>query len=192
MKKLWWIIPLLLLLALGGYVVAGPYLAVRGISQAIAQRDSAALERHVDFPRLRANLKAQLDDYVVRRAGPQIQSSLLGGIALQLAGGLTGAGVDTLVTPLGIGAMLQGHQLWKRASGDTVDGDTWSPPAPAQPLKDARQHFESTSRFTATVSTADGRPVVFVLDRQGLRWRLTDIRLPLQPADTAPDAPPAR
>ncbi len=179
MKKYWWIIPLLLLLALGAYVVAGPYLALRGISQAIEQQDTAALERHVDFPRLRANLKAQLDDYVVRRAGVDTQSSLLGGIALQLAGGLTGAGVDTMVTPLGIGALLQGHQLWKRASGQTVDGDTWSRPMPARPLKDARKHFESTSRFTATVLTDGGEPVVFVLDRQGLRWRLTDIRLPL-------------
>ena len=50
---------------------------------------------------------------------------------------------------------------------------------PARPLKDSHKRFESTSRFTATVTTPDGRPVVFVLDRQGLRWRLTDIRLPL-------------
>jgi hypothetical protein len=148
MKKLWWIVPLLAACALAAYVVAGPYLAIRGISQAIEQQDTAALERHVDFP-------------------------------LQIAGGLTGAGVDTLVTPLGIGALLQGHQLWKRSSGQTVDGDTWSAPMPARPLHEARKRFESTSRFTATVRTDAGDPVVFVLDRQGLRWRLTDIRLPL-------------
>jgi len=179
MKRFWWLLPLLLLLALGAYVVAGPYLAIRGISRAIEQQDTAALERHVDFPRLRANVKAQLDDYLVRRAGIDAQSSLLGGFALQLAGGLTGAGVDTLVTPMGIGALLQGHQLWKRASGETIDGDTWSRPMPARPLHAARKHFESTSRFTATVQTDSGQPIVFVLDRQGLRWRLTDIRLPL-------------
>ncbi|MDG2524738.1 DUF2939 domain-containing protein [Stenotrophomonas sp. HITSZ_GD] len=184
MKKLWWIVPLLALLALGAYVVAGPYLALRGISQAIERQDTAALDRHVDFPRLRANLKAQLDDYVVRRAGIGTQSSLLGGIALQLAGGLTGAGVDALVTPLGIGALLQGHQLWKRASGETLDGDTWSRPMPARPLAHAVTRYASTSRFTATVHTPDGEPVVFVLDRQGLLWRLTDIRLPL--ADSPP------
>lgn len=179
MRKRWWILPLLAVLALGGYVLAGPFLAIRGISQAIERQDTAALERYVDFPMLRANLKAQLDDYVVRRAGIDASASLFGGIALQLAGGVTGAGVDTLVTPAGIGAVLQGHQLWKRASGETIDGDTWSRPMPARPLEDSRKRFESTSRFTATVSTADGRPVVFVLDRQGLRWRLTDIRLPL-------------
>ena len=33
--------------------------------------------------------------------------------------------------------------------------------------------------FTATVQDGDGDPIVFVITRQGLRWRLTDIRLPL-------------
>jgi len=179
MKKVWWIVPLLAVLALAGYVVAGPYLAIRGIGQAIERQDTAALARHVDFPTLRANVRAQLQDYLVRKVGADVQSSLFGGIALQVAGGVAGVGVDALVTPTGIGAVLQGHQLWKRASGDTVDGDTYSRPAPAQPLRGAVKRFESTSRFTATVTTTDGEPVVFVLSRQGLRWRLTDIRLPL-------------
>ena len=179
MKKWWWILPLVAALALAGYVVAGPYLAIRGISQAIEQQDTGKLARHVDFPALRANVRAQLEDYLVRKAGVGVQSSLLGGAALQLAGGVAGLGVDAVVTPLGIGAVLQGHQLWKRAGGDTVGGDTYAPPAPAQPLRGAATRFESTSRFTATVTTAAGEPVVFVLSRQGLRWRLTDIRLPL-------------
>lgn len=179
MKK-WLLPPLLLLLALATYVVAGPWLAIRGIGQAIERQDTGRLSRHVDFPNLRVNMKAQLGDYVVRRAGPEMQSSLLGTVALSLAGNLAGAGVDTLVTPAGIAALLQGRTLWKRASGDTVGGDTYAPTTPARPLKDAEHHYESPSRFTATVHTADGSPVVFVLSRQGLRWRLTDIRLPLE------------
>ncbi|WP_152240332.1 DUF2939 domain-containing protein, partial [Xanthomonas sp. LMG 12461] len=78
MKK-WLALLFLALLALGGYVVAGPYLAIRGIDQALRERDAAALERYVDFPTLRVNLKAQVDDALVRRAGPDLQSSLFGG-----------------------------------------------------------------------------------------------------------------
>lgn len=51
MKKWWWLLPLLIVLALAGYVVGGPYLAIRGISQAVANRDTAQLARHVDFRR---------------------------------------------------------------------------------------------------------------------------------------------
>ena len=173
------VVLVLLLAGLLGWIAAGPYLAIRGISQAIEQRDTGKLERYVDFPALRLNLKAQLADQVVRRAGVDAQSSLFGAVAISLAGNLAGAGVDAMVTPTGIGSLLQGHALWKRASGQTVGGDAYAPTQPAQPLKDARHRFESFSRFTATVQTADGQPLVFVLDRQGLRWRLTDIRLPL-------------
>lgn len=180
MKK-WLLAALLILLALAGYAAAGPYLALHGISTAVQQRDTAKLSRHVDFPLLRVNLKAQLSDYVVRRAGPDMQSSLFGAAALGIASSLAGAGVDTLVTPVGIGALMQGQGLWKRAVGDTVGGDAYAPPAPAEPLREARHRYESSSRFTATIHTDDGQPLVFVLSRQGLRWKLTNIILPLQP-----------
>ena len=175
-----WIVAAVVLaaLALVAWVAAGPWLAIRGIERAIAQRDTAALERHVDFPRLRVNLKAQLDDRMVRAAGQDIASNPLGAIALAMAGGATGVAVDTLATPLGIGALLQGHVLWQRAGGRTVGGDTWAPTEPARPLQGARLRYESPSRFTGTVDHGDGRRTVFVLQRQGPRWRLVDIRLP--------------
>ena len=58
---------LVLVLALA-WLAAGPWLAVRGISQALEARDTAALARHVDFPRLQANLRAQAQDRLVRAA----------------------------------------------------------------------------------------------------------------------------
>jgi len=182
MTKLLLTIAPALLLATGGYVVAGPYLTIHGISKAIEERDTGQLSRHVDFPALRVNLKAQLSDYVIRRGGPELQSSLLGAVALGVAGNLAGAGVDTLVTPVGIGALLEGQGVWKRAIGDTAGGDTYAPPTPARPLRDARHRYESVSRFTATTQTRDGRDIVFVLTRDGLRWRLSNVILPLEQA----------
>ncbi|WP_058361628.1 DUF2939 domain-containing protein [Xanthomonas translucens] len=178
MKK-WLALLFLALLALGDYVAAGPYLAIRGISQALQQRDAAALERYVDFPTLRVNLKAQVDDALLRRAGPDLQSGLFGGALLSLAGSVSGIGVDAMVTPAGIGALLQGDALWKRASGDTVGGDTYAAPRPPQPLRQAEHRFESTSRFVATLHTADGTAVPCVFTRDGLRWKLSNILLPL-------------
>jgi len=178
MKK-WLTLLFLALLALGGYIVAGPYLAIRGISQALEQRDAAALERYVDFPTLRVNLKAQVDDALLRRAGPDLQAGLFGGALLSLAGSVSGMGVDAMVTPAGIGALLQGDALWKRASGDTVGGDTYAAPRPPQPLRQAEHRFESTSRFVATIHTADGTAIPCVFTRDGLRWKLSNILLPL-------------
>ena len=80
---------------------------------------------------------------------------------------------------MGIAAILEGRATWKRAIGETVGGDTYAPAVPADPLREATHRYESLSRFTATIRDAEGDPVVFVFTRQGLHWRLTDIRLPL-------------
>ena len=178
MKK-WIALAVVLLLALGGYVAAGPYLAMNGIRQALAEQDTGQLERHVDFPALRVSLKAQLEDKLARSVGSGVQSNLFGAFALSLAGNAVGRGVDTMVTPLGIGALLQGRGLWKKSIGETADGDTYGKPVPADPLREAVRRYESPSRFTATVTDEDGDPVVFVFKRNGLRWKLADIRLPM-------------
>ena len=180
MKK-WVVGGVLLAVVLGlcAYVVAGPYLAIHGIRTALAEQDTAKLQRHVDFPALRVNLRAQVEDYLAQRAGPDVSSNLFGAAALSIANQVLGRGVDTLVTPMGIAALLQGRATWKRAIGDTVGGDTYAPAVPAEPLKEAEHRYESLSRFTATRPLDDGGSVVFVLSRQGLHWRLTDITLPL-------------
>lgn len=179
----WLALILAAILALLGYVAAGPWLAINALRGAVEQQDSAALARHVDFPTLRGNLKAQLDDYVLRQAGPDMQSNPFGAIALRLAGGLSGGAVDALLTPAGIGAVMEGRNLWQRGSGAGIDrNDSYAHTAPPDPLKDARYRYESTSRFTATVADNSGDPVVFVLSRDRLRWRLSDIRLPLSSA----------
>lgn len=167
---------LALALLLLAYVAAGPWLAIHGIRKALAEQDVGALQRHVDFPALRVNMKAQVEDYVARHGGGLAESGgLLGALGLRAGETLGALAVDTLVTPLGIGALLQGRGLWMRASGRTVDGDTYGAPRPADPLAQARLRYETTSRFTATVPDPQGDTVV-VLQRQGLRWRLTDIR----------------
>ena len=177
MKK-WIALTVVLLLALGAYVVAGPYLAINGIRTALIEQDTGRLERHVDFPALRVSIKAQMQDKLARRTG-DMQSNLAGAFALSIANTFVGSGVDAMVTPLGIGALLQGRSLWKKSLGETVDGDSYSKAVPVDPLKQAVRRYESPSRFTATVLDEDGKPMVFVFKRNGLRWKLADIRLPI-------------
>lgn len=179
MMKRWLLLAGLLATLLAAYVVAGPYLAINGIRHALVEQDAGKLAHFVDFPALRVNLKAQLDDQLARRAGSGVQSSLLGAFALSVASNFSGSAVDTMVTPTGIGALLQGRGIWKKTFGETVDGDSYGKPVPLDPLKTAVRRYESPSRFTATVQDEDGKPIVFVFKRNGLRWKLADIRLPV-------------
>lgn len=169
----------LLLLVL--QVATGPYRTLAAIRNAIVEDDTGALAAQVDFPPLRASLKAQLQDRLARSYGAGEGEGLLGIFARGVAGAAADGAVEVMVTPLGLGALMQGRRMWSGAR------DAFDPPpvpvagtAPPLPLADPEHRFESMSRFTATVSDQDGRPVVFVLTRTGLRWKLSDIRLPVE------------
>ncbi len=165
-------------------VATGPYRTLAAIRAAIIADDAGALAEQVDFPALRTSLKAQMEDRLARRFGGASNRSLLGLVAIGVAGAASEGAIDVMVTPLGLGALMQGRDMWH------VARNAFDPPAPVAgdpqpvPLRDPEHRFESASRFTATVQDRDGRPVVLVLTRQGLDWKLSDIRLP------APGEPP--
>ncbi|GAB3726001.1 DUF2939 domain-containing protein [Luteimonas pelagia] len=183
MKKLAALL-LVVVVALAGWIAAGPFLTVNAIRDAVEAKDAAALSREVDFPAVRASLKAQLNDHMVRKAGPRMQSGLFGAFALRVGGMAVDAAVDAMVTPMGLAAVMEGRKVWdtvdEGVAGPDVAPRTGAPAAPRErALRDPEYRIESPSRVTATVLDEDGRPLTFVLTRQGLDWRLTDIRLPL-------------
>ena len=178
------ILIILVVLALAGWIAAGPYLAIRGIQRAMEARDVSGLERHVDYPTLRSNLRAHLEDRIAREIGRRYGAQVGGGMMGGVAGMLSDSAVDAMVSPAGIAILLQGHALKQRATGNVdPNGGVTAAPIPYDPMKDARTRFESPSRFVATVNSAEGKPIDFIFERQGLRWRLTDVGLPqdLQP-----------
>jgi hypothetical protein len=178
MKK-WLALIVLALVLVAGWIAAGPFITINAIRSAVKEQDAAALSRQIDFPALRTSLKQQIDDYVVRRAGQDVQSSLFGSIALQLASGATDGIVDAMATPAGLAAVMEGRNFWHRLSGQRSSSDAYATAPPRDPLEGAKYRFESPSRFTATLTNADGDPVVFVLTRDGFTWKVTDVRLPL-------------
>ena len=173
MKK--WLIALAIVLALlAGYVAAGPWLAIRGIHAAIESRDLDGLQRHVDFPTLRERLKGQ----VARRIGDAASDAsggIIGGDAgRHMVDQISSHAVNAMVSPTGISMLLQGRALAHRVAGNPDQAAANI----ADPLAQARTRYESPSRFTATLASAEGKPVVFVFERRGVSWKLRDIRLP--------------
>ncbi len=165
----------LLLMGLLVYVVAGPYLAINGIRHLVANQQYDQLWRFVDFAQLRESIGPQIQERVVQgmlgRVGHTETDKAVGDVTALI----TKPAIDAIVSPLGVATLLTGTALAKRAAGQQdADGKT----RPIDPLKDAETRFESPSRFTATVQSLEGKPVVFEFSRSGLRWKLTGIRLP--------------
>lgn len=176
-KKLKWSLwmALGLLLALAGYVAAGPYLAVNGLRRVVASGQYGELWRFVDYDRLRESLRPQLQariaEGVIQRVGGRQNDRTIGQVTALIAKPV----IDIMASPQGIATLLTGSALAQRVRPGT--GQDGRPPL-NDPLADARTRFESPSLFTATVPNADGKPVVFEFRRDGLGWKLAGLRLP--------------
>lgn len=174
MKK--WLVALaVVLVLLLGYGVAGPYLAIRGIHSAIEARDPNKLERYVDFPTLRANMRAKVAKRLLAAATSPSGRVVGDDLGRTMIGAISDKAVDAMVSPMGIALLLEGRALAHRATGKAPVGEKDDA---ADPLLHAKTKFESPSRFTAIVDSAEGRPVVFVFERKWLSWKLSDLRLP--------------
>ncbi|PNS07915.1 DUF2939 domain-containing protein [Solilutibacter silvestris] len=156
---------------------SGPYIAMHGLRKAIADKDLAALETHVDFVALRASLSPQIEDRIARGISARLGSGANGGLAGQAAKVISDNAVNMMATPAGIGVLLQGDALYKQASGDTVGDGVVKQARPVDPFSNAHGRFESPTRYVATVTTSGG-DVGFVFEPRGLRWKITNIRLP--------------
>jgi len=171
------------LVVLLAWTASGPWRAIEGIRQAVKTEDARALARHVDFPALRASLKPQVQDRIVRAAGADAQSGPFAAFGLTVATGLAGGLVDAMVTPAGLGALMEGRKVWNRI-GNIPPPSRSDTSAQPEPIADPRLRFESFSRASATVRMDDGSELTLVMTRKGLRWRLAEMRLP-PPAPTA-------
>jgi hypothetical protein len=164
MKKVYIAVATALVLAFAGYVAAGPHLALNGIRDGIVAQDEAALAEHVDFPVLRESMKTELATAMTarmaERAGGDPQLAAMGQL---FASKMIEVMVDKVVTPQGLAMMTSTN-----GAGDGLTKDNV--------LAGLSVSYEGLN--SAVVTQADKPDTKLILTRQGLKWRLTGIRLP--------------
>lgn len=188
MKRIAWIIGLLaLLIAL--WIGAGPYLAVADIERGINDKDSERLAERVDFPTLRQNLKDQFKVTILKSATKELEDNPFGALATGLATTLVDGLVDAFITPAGLASLMDGERPSVGSVPSRAESRPTQTPEPDQEqtqdrdlFKNARHSYDSLSRFSVWVPGQDGRETRFVLQRDGLSWRLVNVILPLDEA----------
>lgn len=167
---------LLVLALLVGAGVAGPYLTLYQLRTAIQEQDPERLADQVDFPTLRSNLKDQINARTAQAISERPDSPL-SALALGLTTQLADHAVDALITPPGLASLMAGYGP-RPATVPPADPDAPGTAPPADPFRDARTRFDNPNRFSVQVRTRRGDLIHFVLNRHGLKWRLSNILLP--------------
>jgi hypothetical protein len=174
MKKIaGWI--LLIVLAAGLYAAAAPYLTLYMIKSGVEQSDPEKISKYVDFPALRANLKAQLHSHIQSGETPSSSENPVAKAANRLVSKMADDAVDSLVTPAGLKTLVQGEQRRERSTRDSSPGAGESK---GGVLKNASCRYENLDTFSVTTKDDKNREIRLILSRSGLSWKLSNIILP--------------
>lgn len=158
------------------YVAAGPYITIAEIKKGVAERDAEVLAEKIDFSALRQDLKEQLRAKGITMAVNESQSNPLAALVAGLATTMVDGVVDSFVTPAGLASLMGGE----KPSDQTSRRSEASGPGEKNALfHDARYGYDSLSKFSAWVPTDDGKEIRFILQRDGLSWRLVKVVLPI-------------
>ena len=160
------------------YVVAAPFFTVYQIQSAAEKNDGDALSEHIDFPSVRQSLKDQLNVMLAKGivADEDMRDNPFAALGTAFAGVMVDKMVDTYVTPAGISQLMAGKNP---QSGPEQGGDSDSS-SERKPLENASMSYESIDKFVVKVEGADGGEGKFVLRRQGINWKITEVIIPLE------------
>ena len=171
---------LVFIVLLGGYVVASPYITITNIKTYVQNRDQEKMAENINFPVLRENFRQQLNEQLIKsnaiKAKMQDDDSPYASIKVfsltrKMADELTHA----LITPAGLSNIMSGGKLLQ--DGIAVNQQTTEN---REIFKNAKYSFDDINSFSARVKNDHDEEVRFVLTRNGLSWKLTNIVFPLQ------------
>jgi hypothetical protein len=157
-----------IVLGVGGWSFASPYMAVTAMRNAADTRDGAALAGYVDFPALRESLKTEVTAQLTTSTA--LAGNPLLALGAALVGSLAGPAIDGWVTPESLAWLLRGQR--PPLGGASTGGPTTD--------LDASMGYSSFSTFVVDVKPKGAltRPFQLVLTRNGLTsWKLTAVHL---------------
>ena len=161
-----------LAIVLLGYLAATPYITVLKMTWAAEKHDGEALSEYVDFPALRQSFKDNLNVALVAAAIDQENPFAVIGAAL--GGVLVDKLVDAYVTPAGLIALMSGARIESGRISE-LDGQADE----NQPFSNPSLSYESLNKFSVGVVSSEAEEEVkFILRRDGIGWKLTEIVLP--------------
>jgi hypothetical protein len=160
-----------ILVIIGGYIVATPYITIYQMKAAAERQDGEALSEFIEFPSVRQSLKDQLNTLIVKSMGQGsgIEGNPMTLLGASFAGALVEKMVDAYVTPSGISELMSGSAPTSSRGGKAVeDGGT-------SPFNGAKLSYESLDKFTVKLESKEDQEFKFVLRRRGIDWKITEI-----------------
>ena len=167
---------LALTIAVSVWFYHAPHRAVDRIHDALRRSDTNALARDIDFPALQASLKAQVTAIVTNKMAQDAPDQPVNPIAQAIALGVVKHLSTEYITPAGLCRLLSGQvKVGKKETGAALPNHAELDRAFTQAVRE----YRATDQFVVYFTGRNGEVSELIFLRQGLRWRLRDIILPV-------------
>lgn len=93
-------------LLVGGWLFATPYIAASSMESAIESQDAEKISKYVDFPALKENIKASINEAVLEEAAKAGKNDVASQMGAAMAAAFIGPMVDAMISPQGLAMMV--------------------------------------------------------------------------------------
>lgn len=178
MKKTLLILLLIIMAGGSAWIYTGPQRALRDIKIAAQAGDVEGVRERVDVPAVKESLKEQLQSLVQQKMQAELKDNPFGALGMMMAEKMVDGMVDQAVTPTHLVALMQGDR------GAAFSRESEPAKKTTEPAEDVEWEgsFDSTDRYTLNVLNKETHKpaVALTMRREGLSWKLTAVRLPLE------------
>lgn len=171
-----------IIVLIGGYFYASPYLVLNSIKGAVKSGDSEKVSAYIDFDSVRQSFKSQMNAYMVKEIGSK-DTNGFEAFGTMMASAMVDKMVDAVVTPEGMTLMLQGKNVKESLTGNS--SDIKNSESNDQQL-DYSTRYLSMNKFEVTFKRKDDdKELKVIMERDGLSWIIKKFVIPMDSNNVA-------
>lgn len=167
-----------------GYWLASPYLAIHELKRGAQQGDPDKIIKHVDFPAVRDDLKAQLITTITKKlqGDPQVAENPFAGVAAAFVLPMANLMIDTYVTPSGVKGLMgaASKQQDESPAANPIESAIRQQSLElSDRLSSSSMNYDGLNKFVLVSTTPEGKDIKLMFNRHGFAdWKLVSIALP--------------
>ena len=178
----------------GSYAFASPWLALRDFAQAFENQDTKKIEKLIDFPDLREDIKVTAKAAMMKSAAVELEGDPFAAMGIMMANAIVDPIIDQVISPAGLQLLFSAGEMSGGTEGipenisaitkeltDTSDRDETNQGIDAAQGIEVKTGYIGINEFEVQVSNSEilDESVSFYMRREGLvGWKFNGIRVP--------------
>ncbi|WP_255487894.1 DUF2939 domain-containing protein [Synechococcus sp. TAK9802] len=172
----------------GCYAFASPWLALRDLTHAFEDQDTRKIEKLIDFPELREDIKVTAKATVMKSAAIELEGNPFAAMGIMMANTIVDPIIDQVISPAGLQLLFSAGERPGGADGvheniDAIARDLIpsSDGGKASDGIEVKTEYVGINEFEAQVRNVEmlNESVSFYMRREGLGgWKVDGIRIP--------------